>query len=105
MLFGEEVAAVDGAAGDAGRQRAPDPERASLIDVPGGERSGRAPQREHRAGDPAAGGTVGTVMVTVDAGCRPILPADRVEVLGVLQLSEVLRPRAGVEGGRRRAPR
>src|ERR687887_1253535 len=104
MLFWEEVAAVERVAGDIRRELAPDLKRAAVVHVPGPKRSGPAPQYEHRASDPASFRAVGTVVLTVDARCGTVLLADRVEMVGILQLREVLRTRVIVECVRRRTP-
>jgi hypothetical protein len=63
-----------------------------------------APQHEDRAGDPASGPAVGKVVLAVDAGCGAVLLTDRVDVVGVLQLRQVLRTPVLVERVRRCAP-
>lgn len=103
-LFREEVATVDRVAGDLCRQLAPELEWTALVDVPGPDRSGPAPQREHRAGDPVPRRAIGMVVLAVDARGGAVLLADRVQVVRVLKLSEVLRTLVIVEGVRRRAP-
>ena len=44
-----------------------------------------APQHEHRGGDAPPGQSIRTIMLAVDAGCRPILLADGVRVLQIAQ--------------------
>src|SRR5262249_913081 len=93
VLLGKEVAAFDGVARDGGCEPGPELERAAVVGVPGGEGSGSAPEEERGAGDPAAGGAVGGVVVAVDSRGRAILLADRVHVLAVLEPGEIVRPR------------
>src|SRR5262245_61881539 len=104
MLFGKEVAAVDWVAGDIRRQFAPELERAAVVDVPRRERTRTAPQHQYRTGDPAFGRAVGPVVLAVDARRGPVLLTDSVDVVGVLQLREVLRARVLVESVRRCPP-
>src|SRR5919197_3692439 len=93
MFLWEEVAAVDRMADDIRRQFAPDLKRPTVVDVPRSKRSGPAPQREHRAGDLVSGCAVGTVVLAIDARRGAVLLADRVEVVRIPKLREILRGR------------
>src|SRR6185437_16919066 len=89
VLLAEEVPARHGTAGDLLGHRTPHLERPALVLVPGAQRSRFAPQCQHRARDPAAGATIGGVVLAVDAGGSTVLLADRVHVLGAAQLGQV----------------
>src|SRR5215471_17840408 len=77
--------AVDRLARNVSGEITPQRERPAIVVVPARQRPGCAPQGECRAGDAAACGAVGGVVVTVDTRSGTVLLADGVDVRSVAE--------------------
>ena len=86
LVLGEEVAGIDAEASDVGGPGAPDVED---VAVQAGQGAAAAPQRQQRAGDAALLLPIGVVVLAVHVGARPVVLADGLDHLGIVELAAV----------------
>jgi DNA-binding NarL/FixJ family response regulator len=85
ILFGEEVAAIDGATAYIIAPLAPNCEGTAGLPIPLAECPVAAPERQQRAANPAPGCSISLIVRAVECRRRAILLADGMDVRAIAQ--------------------